>query len=241
MPSPGCDHVRTAVHWRHGSRIHPRPDGRPVTSPWAVILVGAGVGFLGGLFGKGGSAVATPLLAAFGVPPFIAVAAPLPATVPSTGVATLAYWREHLLDRRVVGWSLAVGVPATVVGAVSTRWIDGETLVLITDVLVVAIGVRLALWPHAEAAVDPEPPSTARLLAVAGATGLAAGLLANSGGFLLAPLYLVVLKLPVKQAFACSLAVSAVLAVPGTVVHTLLGHVDWTTVAVFGAASIPLS
>ena len=79
------------------------------------------------------------------------------------------------------------------------------------------------------------------MVAVAAATGLAAGLLANSGGFLLAPLYVAVLRLPVKQAFACSLAVSAVLAVPGTVVHAALGHLDWRVVLVFGAASVPLS
>ena len=54
------------------------------------------------------------------------------------------------------------------------------------------------------------------LVVVAAATGFAAGLLANSGGFLLAPLYVAVLRLPLKQAFACSLAVSAVLAIPGT-------------------------
>ena len=71
--------------------------------------------------------------------------------------------------------------------------------------------------------------------------GLASGLLANSGGFLLAPLYLVVLRLPIKAAFACSLAVAAALAVPGTLVHWALGHIDWTVVAVFGATSIPLS
>ena len=34
-----------------------------------VVLVGAGIGFLGGLLGKGGSAIATPVLVAFGVPP----------------------------------------------------------------------------------------------------------------------------------------------------------------------------
>ena len=59
--------------------------------PWiAIVVVGAVVGFLGGLFGKGGSAIATPLLAAAGVPPIIAVASPLPATVPGTSSPTSA-------------------------------------------------------------------------------------------------------------------------------------------------------
>jgi uncharacterized membrane protein YfcA len=83
--------------------------------------------------------------------------------------------------------------------------------------------------------------TTGQLAPVAVAIGLAAGLLANSGGFLLAPLYLTVLRLPIKTALASSLAVASVLAVPGTIVHAALGHIDWTVAAVFGAASIPLS
>jgi hypothetical protein len=35
--------------------------------------------------------------------------------------------------------------------------------------------------------------------------------------------------------------VAAVLAVPGTVVHAALGHIDWAVVAVFATTSIPLS
>ena len=54
-----------------------------------AAVIGVGVGFLGGLLGKGGSAIATPLLHAVGVPAIIAVAAPLPATIPSTLIASL--------------------------------------------------------------------------------------------------------------------------------------------------------
>jgi uncharacterized membrane protein YfcA len=47
--------------------------------------------------------------------------------------------------------------------------------------------------------------------------------------------------MPIKNAFACSLVVAAALAVPGTIVHALLGHIDWGVVAVFAVTSIPLS
>ncbi len=53
--------------------------------------MGLAVGFLSGLFGKGGSAIATPLLHAIGIPAIVAVAAPLPATIPSTLVGYSAY------------------------------------------------------------------------------------------------------------------------------------------------------
>ena len=50
-----------------------------------------------------------------------------------------------------------------------------------------------------------------------------------------------VLRIPSKAAFASSLVVAAALAVPGTVVHALLGHIDWGVVAVFALTAIPLS
>src|SRR5512140_1576138 len=86
------------------------------------------IGFLGGLFGKGGSAIATPMLSLIGIPGFIAVAAPLPATVPGTFIASVEYWKLHLLDWQIVRWSIAVGVPATIVGAYLTRYTGATPL-----------------------------------------------------------------------------------------------------------------
>ena len=191
-----------------------------------VILIGALVGFLGGLFGKGGSAIATPLLAAIGIPPIVAVASPLPATIPSTLVAYARYRRAGVTDPEVVRWSIIVGAPATIVGAVATRWIDGEVLITVTELVVAAIGVNVLLRPEPTEVVRDVEHRRARLVAVAVIVGLLGGLLANAGGFLLVPLYLVVLKLPIKT---------------GTAVHALLGHVDWAVTAVFATASIPLS
>ena len=208
----------------------------------AIIGIGAVVGFLGGLFGKGGSAIATPLLAAIGVPPIIAVASPLPATVPGTLVAYRRYRRLGIGDHDVIRTSIIVGVPATVAGAVATRWIGGDFLVTVTDAFVLLIGLKLVLWPApTEVVRDDVAHRTARTIAVAAIVGLLAGLLANAGGFLLVPLYLAVLKLPIKTALACSLAVASALALPGTIVHAALGHIDWTVALVFGMASIPLS
>jgi uncharacterized membrane protein YfcA len=114
--------------------------------------------------------------------------------------------------------------------------------VRVTDVVVAGLGLRFLLAPGEGRRVAERPSRyRLRLALVATVTGVAAGLLANSGGFLLAPLYLAVLRLPIKTAFACSLAVAAALAVPGTIVHWALGHVDWAIVVVFGATSIPFS
>ena len=187
--------ARFEVQSTHGACADLPPDvsGEQVL---AVALIGAAVGLLGGLFGKGGSAIATPLLSLVGIPPIAAVASPLPATIPSTLSASYAYWRERLIDWRVVGWSAAVGVPATVAGAYATRWIGGSVLVTVTEVIVLALGIKFLLRPgdpH-EVAVEPAAYRT-RLFLVAASVGVVSGLLANSGGFLLAPMFVVVLRL----------------------------------------------
>jgi uncharacterized membrane protein YfcA len=122
-----------------------------------------------------------------------------------------------------------------------TRWVGGAALVLITDVVVALLGLRVLLGAKSEPHDSEVHETPARMAAVAVTVGLVAGLLANAGGFLLVPLYLAVLSLPIKRALASSLAVATVLAVPGTVVHALMGHIDWAVAAVFAAASIPLS
>jgi uncharacterized membrane protein YfcA len=34
--------------------------------------------------------------------------------------------------------------------------------------------------------------------------------------------------MPIKKAFGTSLAVITIIAIPGTVIHTLLGHISWS-------------
>jgi uncharacterized membrane protein YfcA len=211
----------------------------PITTLALAGVIGIAIGFLGGLFGKGGSAVATPLLHAIGVPALVAVAAPLPATVPSTAVAGAAYWRERLVDWRVVRWSIVFGVPATITGALLSAQVGGGALVSLTDALLLLIGVRFLLGRRTVSA--DVSTSLLAIAAVAIGVGVIAGLLANSGGFLLAPLFAAGLRMPIKPAFASSLAVATVLALPATIVHAALGHIDWTLVAVFAVTAVPLS
>jgi len=230
-----------------------------------VMLIGAFTGFLGGMFGKGGSAIATPLLHLVGISSFASLASPLPATIPSTLIAAYAYHRADQVDRAVLRTTIVFGVPATVIGAVATQWIGGASLILVTDIIVGVLGIRILADHHARTPAPAPAPVAAlatgggvglgktatdagttgydptTVAAVALAVGLVSGLLGNSGGFLLAPLFVTVLHIPLKRALGTSLAAAAVLAVPGTIVHAALGHIDWHVTLVFGLASIPLS
>ena len=113
-----------------------------------VLLIGAGVGFLSGAFGKGGSAISTPLLHVLGVPAMVAIASPLPATIPATLLASRGYARAGHVDRDVLRIGIIVGIPLTALGAFLTRWIGGEALVLATDVILLVLGLRVLLGAH---------------------------------------------------------------------------------------------
>jgi uncharacterized protein len=209
-----------------------------------AILIGAGVGFLSGAFGKGGSAVSTPLLHALGVPAIVAIASPLPATIPSTLLAGRRYARAGHVDRDVLRTGLIFGLPLTAVGALSTRWIGGGPLIIATDTILLVLGLRVLLGAHAADEAQPEiavDVSRARTIGVVAVSALVSGLLGNSGGFLLAPLFMNVLHMPVRRALGTSLALAAALAVPGTIVHAWLGHIDWSLTLAFGLASVPLA
>jgi uncharacterized membrane protein YfcA len=121
----------------------------------------------------------------------------------------------------------------------------------LTGVLVLGFGISFLAWPREKTAQDGPTPNPsaqfrpsfwrARLVLIATGVGIISGLLANAGGFLLAPAYARFLRQPVKKSFACSLAVSAVLALPGTVVHAYLGHISWTVAGLVALGSAPLS
>jgi uncharacterized membrane protein YfcA len=203
-----------------------------------AVCIGMAVGFLSGAFGKGGSAIATPLLHLLGVPAIVAIASPLPATIPSSLLASRVYGSAGNIDRRVVRIGLPIGLLLTLAGAILTRWVPGGPLVVLTDVLVLACAIRI-LVGHAVTVERPERATVVRILVVVGAVGFVSGLLGNSGGFLLAPLFISVLGLPVHRALGTSLVLATCLAVPGTVVHAWLGHIDWSLTLAFGLASVP--
>jgi hypothetical protein len=111
-------------------------------------------------------------------------------------------------------------------------------------VILLVLGLKVLLGAHDEPAPDAPAiadASTTRTAGVVAVAALVSGLLGNSGGFLLAPLFMSALHMPVRRALGTSLALAAALAVPGTVVHALLGHIDWSVTLVFGLASVPFA
>jgi uncharacterized protein len=213
-------------------------------APWPfVVAAGAAIGMSLGLFGVGGSSVATPVLSLLGVPPLVAVASPLPATIPAALLASVPYVKAGETRRGAAAWSLVGGIPATVAGAALSRVVGGSALLVASGVVLVVVGLRI-IRPIDQASRDIGTARRANrplLVAAAAGVGLFTGLLANGGGFLLVPLYLLVFGLRMRQAVGTSLAVIAVLSIPTLLTHWALGHIDWAVAGEFGVGMLPAS
>jgi uncharacterized membrane protein YfcA len=68
---------------------------------------------------------------------------------------------------------------------------------------------------------------------------LLTGILANGGGFLLVPLFVVAFGLTSAEAAGTSMIAVSALTLPTLVTHTALGHVDWPVAAAFAAGLVP--
>lgn len=213
----------------------------------SVILIGLVVGYLSGLLGKGGSAISTPALQIFaGINPFFALASPLPASISSTLSAAVVYSKEKLFNKKVIVLGALFGVPATIAGSYLSSYLPGKTLMILTALFIVGIGATL-LYSFMRKKAPVEAYTTTTEIAVAPmiyATvfiGLLAGLLANAGGILFSSFFIKKLKMPIKQALACAVVLSAILSVPGAITHWCLGHIDWNIALLLSLTAFPAS
>lgn len=204
-----------------------------------ICSAGLVVGVLYGMFGVG-SAFATPLLAVIGVPGMAAVAGPLPALLPGSMTGAWSYSRTGKVDWWVAKRTIAGAFPAAIAGAVTSQWVSGPALVAVSGVVLLVIGLRV-LRP-----VDPAGEQNtwaadhpALLTATAVLVGFSSGLLANGGGFLLVPLFLLAVGLDMNRATGTSLVVATVLTVPTLVTHAVIGDIDWAVSLVFALGLIP--
>jgi uncharacterized protein len=108
-----------------------------------LLGLGAGVGFLSGVFGVGGGFLLTPLLILIGVPPSVAVASSANQLVGASVSGVIAHWRRGHVDFKM-GFTLLMGGLA---GSVLGVWIFtvftrlGQVELVISLCYVVLLGV----------------------------------------------------------------------------------------------------
>jgi uncharacterized protein len=176
-----------------------------------------------------------------GVPGVVAVATPLPAMLPQAIAGARRYLRSGNIDRRVAGLAIAGGVPGTILGAAASSVIEGRWLLLLSGALLAVVGVRVLLPDpagHGDRCASRRA-SRGIVIGLAFCIGVLTGLLANGGGFLLVPAFVVLLGLSAGMASGTSMVAVGALALPTLLVHWQLGHIDWPVALIFGIGSLP--
>jgi len=210
-----------------------------VQSPMLAVLIGIGFigAFLAGLVGIGGAIVLLPMVIygphLFGLPG-LDIHAASGVTMVQVAVAgvtgMLAHRRIGNVDTRLVvsfGGSMAVG---SLAGGLSSGLLQDAHLSAIFATLA-AVAAALMLAGRRTALVEDSvgAPHVPRAAAVP--VGLVVGLLMGSvgagGGFLLVPIMVYALGVPVRVAVGSTLAIVAASGVAGGLGKAITGQIDW--------------
>lgn len=211
-----------------------------------AFLIGCITGFLAAFFGIGGSSVDTPMLRTFlNLPALIALGTPLPLTVLKATIASMVYKREHLVNFRVAVYSIIAGVPGMVLGSYLTAYFSGKFLMLLTAFVLFFVGLDFIIKTFKEKSHTMKKPFSQPpvyyVVSLAIAIGILSGVLANGGGILFVPAYVILFRMKIKEAIATSLLTVIVMAIPGSIIHNHLGHIDWTISFFMSIGVIPMA
>jgi uncharacterized protein len=214
-----------------------------------LFMLGAAGAFVSGLIGVGGAIVMIPLL--LYIPPLLGVGA---LDIKSVAAITMvqvfvaavsgmiAHGRHRAVNRRLAlvgGAAMAVG---SLAGAVASKYVAERSL-LIVFAAMVTVAFALMLLP--EPAPDVTAPAevkeynAALTAATAGAVGIGAGLVGAGGAFLLVPLLLVVVGVPIRVTIGSSLAITAMAATAGAIGKAVTGQIPIPPALVVAASALP--
>ncbi len=206
-------------------------------------LIGFFTGILSGMFGIGGALLSTPAIRLLlNVEPLIAVGTPLPVIIPTALTASVVYFRNGLVEKIAILPTAAAGVFGAILGASSTGFISGHYLLITTSLVVFSVGVQFVYGAitgrgslehpressrqNDDSEAKPRNTQTSRFILTGLLAGFVGGLLGIGGGVILIPLFVFWLKVPLKKAFGTSLIIISIVAVPGSIIHYVLGHID---------------
>ena len=224
----------------------------------ASVAVGLFVGVFSGLIGVGGGTILVPAFRLlYGLDPLAATATSLLTIIPTSVSGAIT----HIRNKSCIP---AVGVAAGLGGA-CTSWMGvwladrSPAWCVMAAAAAVIFYSAYNMFKKAAALKKPkdgqaasaktanekpvldlaEKSSYVKMVAIGAAAGVISGYVGVGGGFIMVPLFLSVLGLPMKKASGTSLIAVCILAVPATVMQFMLGNVHLFVGLAVVAGSIP--
>lgn len=211
-----------------------------------AVFSGTLVGFVLGLIGGGGSVLAVPLLVYLvGVAsPHVAIGTSAVAVGLSAVANLVGYARLRQVKWRCALVFAAAGVVGAAIGSSFGKAFDGQKLLLLFGVLMIAIALLMYLKRGAEGDIEvrltlASAPTLMPLLLVYGiGVGVLAGFFGIGGGFLVVPGLMAATAMPLSYAVGSSLVSVAAFGFTTAGNYALSGLIDWMLVLDFVAGGV---
>ena len=222
-----------------------------MTVPFVLALTSLGfVGaFIAGMLGVGGAIVMVPLL--LYAPPLLGLGEldmkavsgiTMVQVLAAAASGVIAHHRMRAVHGALAGLgglSMAIG---SFVGALASSLASERTLLLVFALM--ATGALLVLFAPSETAGQPifaehVAIPRARTVAVCLGVGVAAGLVGAGGAFLLVPLLIVVVGVPIRVTIGSSLAITALSALTGFAGKAATGQILWGPALLVALGALP--
>jgi uncharacterized membrane protein YfcA len=195
----------------------------------ALVLAGAAIGFLAGLFGVGGGAISVPvfyeIFGVLGYPPEVAmpvaVGTSLAVIIPTSIVSARAHNAKGTLDMAILKtWAVPVLI-GVMLGSFIARYAAPEVFQAVFVIIATVNAVKLLRKGKSWQLRDTLPgPLVMRL--GGGGIGLVSAIMGIGGGAV-SNLFLTLHGVPIHRAVSTSAGVGVLIAIPGTIGYILAG------------------
>lgn len=195
-----------------------------------IILVGFISGYLSGTFGVGGGILTTPAIRlVLGKSAAIAIGTPLVVNIPSAIIGAINYSRNKLVAWHLVKPLSVSGLLGVIFGSYLTGFVEPKLIMLLTAALIFLISLNFLIplnMANNKSAKLPIKESKLNIYIAGLFAGFFSGFLGLGGGTILVPVLHTLLGKDIKVSFGTSLVIIIVYALPGSVIHFFLGHVN---------------
>ena len=165
-----------------------------------ALLIGIATGLMAGVFGVGGGIVATPLLRLLlGLTAHEAIGTTLAIIVPTSLAGSINYYRQKLVDFKMVRWLVGPAILTSYLGVQTTALVNGQHLMIYFALLVVLAALdMLTGFSHKlkdkkkqeEGSYEYVAPGVAQILPVGLLAGFLSGFFGVGGGFIMIPIFI---------------------------------------------------
>ncbi|WP_281215614.1 sulfite exporter TauE/SafE family protein [Bacillus altitudinis] len=212
-----------------------------------LFIIGFIGSFLSGMVGIGGSVINYPML--LYIPPLVGVMALSAHEVSGIGAiqvlfstlgGVLAYRKSGFLHHPLILYMGSSILAGSLLGSYLSHFLPDKGINVVYGLLaIVAVILMLVPKKGQRAEVDEEVTFHKRLAAgIAFVIGSVSGVLGAGGAFILVPVMLSILKIPVRMTIASSLAITFLSAIGASAGKVLTGQVMFMPALVLMAASL---